>query len=498
MKLKYFHLRHPFFLFLLFALTLNTKAQNRPVSNHIDTSIISAYHLLFDLKYNQIRNSLDNKYNSKSVSFYNPYYLFITDFVEYLSIGDEDLYNRIVNTYSRKIDELDEYNNKTDAFYAVKSEMYLFYAALKFTHSDYFASSVNVYKSYFYSKKALKVNPKGYAVLKVRGIFQIVLASVPEEFAWILDLAGLKGNIQTGIKYLKQFNIYEKSVYGSSIFGKLILCTIQEKVLNEPNQAMIYVNQIQKTTVSLFYEAKLNRKIGKNDTAIILFQELNDSGNAKRIPISYYWYASSKLNRLDTNAVHYMLQYLKDYKGDFYRRSAYLRLCWYYTLFNNPDSIEFYKNAFYKSNTSISDIDIQAESEMKILPSVHHDLLKSRLLFDGGYYDKSLLVINSLDTSSFTNKKHKVEYLYRYARLFHKLNNSKKAVLFYLKCIDESKNMKYYFAPFSALQLAKIYEQKQQPQNALFYYKLSLKLNKGEYKNSIEYQAKAGINQLSN
>ncbi|HPK05374.1 MAG TPA: hypothetical protein PK908_05710, partial [Bacteroidales bacterium] len=59
------------------------------------------------------------------------------------------------------------------------------------------------------------------------------------------------------------------------------------------------------------------------------------------------------------------------------------------------------------------------------------------------------------------------------------------------------KDLPYFYAGNSALQLGLLYEAMKQPEKALHYYNVCLKLRFNEYQTSIHQKAKAGINRIS-
>ena len=77
----------------------------------------------------------------------------------------------------------------------------------------------------------------------------------------------------------------------------------------------------------------------------------------------------------------------------------------------------------------------------------------SRLLFDGGYYKRSLDEILKL------NNQNSSEYYYRLARIQSKLNYNDEIVLSnFDKSLNNIDNPKDYYSPMSALQIGLIYE----------------------------------------
>ena len=124
-------------------------------------------------------------------------------------------------------------------------------------------------------------------------------------------------------------------------------------------------------------------------------------------------------------------------------------------------------------------------------------LLKARLLFDGGYYDKALNELLNSPTKSFLfTRKDLVEYSYRLGRIYHESGNPDKALSFYRLTIQRGKNDPWYFAAASALQMGLIYESRGDFSRADSAYNVCLECKPAEYKNSLSQKAKAGISRI--
>ena len=69
---------------------------------------------------------------------------------------------------------------------------------------------------------------------------------------------------------------------------------------------------------------------------------------------------------------------------------------------------------------------------------------------------------------------------------------------FYLLTIQKGETFNYYFAANACIKLGNILELQKKVANATYYYKKAISLEKDEYTNSINAEAKAGLNRLGN
>ena len=125
-------------------------------------------------------------------------------------------------------------------------------------------------------------------------------------------------------------------------------------------------------------------------------------------------------------------------------------------------------------------------------------LLRARLLYDGGYYEKAhleLTGINNLsDYTMFFD-----EYYYRLARIESKLNYFEEQVIAkYQKSYDLGRKSSNYYAPMSALQIGLIYENKKDYKKALIYFEKCLSLSDFDYERGIHQKAKVSLSRLTN
>jgi len=192
----------------------------------------------------------------------------------------------------------------------------------------------------------------------------------------------------------------------------------------------------------------------------------------------------------------YLEKYINEYRGQNYLKEAYQKLAWHYLLQGNY--IAYANNMRYCKirGATVIDGDKTAlrEAEKEQIPNV--DLLKSRLLFDGGYYQKAFDVLNNKSINDFPNKRLQLEFNYRLGRITHKLQQYDKALRYYNLTLENVSEEAYFYACNAALQMGKIHEKQEQYKEAIFYYSQCLSLDPDEYKTGLHQQAKSGKNRL--
>jgi tetratricopeptide (TPR) repeat protein len=125
-------------------------------------------------------------------------------------------------------------------------------------------------------------------------------------------------------------------------------------------------------------------------------------------------------------------------------------------------------------------------------------LLQARLLIDGGYNDKALQVLNSINVAALTDPGDRAEYYFRMGRVYEELAESasryyKMALDNYRTAINIGKERHEQFAARAALHMGKVYEKLGLAKEALAMYNECLDMPSHDFQNSIDQQAKAGI-----
>ena len=106
-------------------------------------------------------------------------------------------------------------------------------------------------------------------------------------------------------------------------------------------------------------------------------------------------------------------------------------------------------------------------------------------------------MVKDLDINYLSSNLDQMEYYYRLSRIQSKLNYSNEIIIDnynrVLKLNDKEIN---YYAPMSALQIALIYEQKNDLKNAMIFFNQCLSMSGFDYERAIHQKAKAGLERI--
>ncbi len=334
-----------------------------------------------------------------------------------------------------------------------------------------------------------KLNKKGL------GVIYTLLSAVPDQFSWMLDIAGLKGDIKLGLSELDVvLNDSKLKLYKDEVL--FMISFLQMNMNNNSSICYKYLNMIgedYKEQILLTYTAaRISHYLGLNDYCIKVLE--SRPSNKNRYPFYYldYLQGMSYLYKLDyVNSKKHLNIFVENFKGNNYIKSSYHKLAWISYLENNDKKYE-YLMMVIDEGVNVIDEDKVALKDANNLYFSDPFLLKSRLLFDGGYYESSLNEINQ--TTDFNV----AEYHYRLARIMSKLNyESSDIISSYINACDLGNYTSDYYAPMSALQIGLIYELNNDTIQARLYFEKCLKFSGFDYERGIHIKADAAIERIS-
>ena len=206
----------------------------------------------------------------------------------------------------------------------------------------------------------------------------------------------------------------------------------------------------------------------------------------------------AKLRRQDADADVYFLRFLKNFKGFNYIKEAYQKLAWHYLLQGDEAKYKQYMLLCKSKGNASSSSDKSALREAKSNKIPNPILLRARVLFDGGYYEKAFSVLTVTSKNNFDSKSLQLEYVYRLGRISHHMDNHEIAIQYYQQTIDDGRNEPDYFACNAALKAGELYESLGNFSKAKRFYETCLDIDPDEYRHSIHGLAKAGLNRVKN
>ena len=246
-----------------------------------------------------------------------------------------------------------------------------------------------------------------------------------------------------------------------------------------------------------FLFAKIAQRAGYNDEAIEYLESCPQGSEYKSFEYLEFLKGLSYLRKLDPQAKLILEHFVKHFKGRLYIKEAYQKLAWSALVID--DNIADYKKYIALADrlgTNIVDDDKQAQKEADkgIIPNP--EILKARLLYDGGYYQRAHNILVKNEHRFRYDENLNLEFYYRIGRVAQALNNFPDAIVYFSQTIDKGANSKAYYACNAALQMGTIFEGQGDYKNAKKYFKKCLDMDPDNYKTGLHQKAKTGLDRI--
>jgi len=383
------------------------------------------------------------------------------------------------------------------------AEMYLQLTVARIRFREFLGAAYDVRKCYRLLEENQRIYPEFKPNLRGLGLIHAVVGAIPKNYQWMAGVLGLKGSIKQGLDELRQ--VYTASQQNNEliflrdetvvILSFLELNLGKEKDLQPIRRRFWQMKDLQNKPLLLFAKSTFHFAAAENDSIIALLSHRATSPST--LPYLSYMEGNAYLHDLNPRSIVCYQEYLKHYKGTTYRASSLQRIAWSYLLQENiPEYKKYMAMIPRQTDNEQADEDKSAIREASEQSTPNITLLKARLLFDGGYYQRALAELAARPISEFPGLKDKIEFTYRFARIMDKTGNNEKALEYYQLTLKNGYSQPWYYAANSALLIAQYYEEKGNRNKAIEYYKTTLSMRNHEFQNSIDQKAKAGLNRL--
>ncbi len=461
----------------------------------------SAFQAIFDLRLNDAKAIIANE---KKVNPNNGITILLDNYVDYFSAMTSENkvdFERLKNMKAPRLAALEKLDKDSPYYLYAQAEINLQSGMLKSKFQEFLSSGLDIKKA----NSLLSANSKKYPGFlpnkKSSGLIDVVFGSIPPNLKGMFSIVGIKGNASSGIQELESLmsslSNTEYQFYRDEVV--FFLCYIETELVHNKanyNRLMNYTETLNKSSLLKSYlQGYVSAKSGQNDKAIDYLLKSPKGNEYADFPAIYYVLGNAKLQRGDNDANVYLTKYIQEYTGVNYIKDSYLKLAYYYLIRDDNARFKTYLKAVIDKGSLVDEKDKQALKEAKdATPDI--DLLKARLYFDGGYYNKALAQLNNKQLKDFKVVRDHIELYYRLGRIYDEIARDSLAIVNYQKSIQLGKETSYYYAANAALFLGAIYEKNKDFQKAAQYYKQAIDMKNHEYEKSIEGKAKAALKRI--
>ena len=428
------------------------------------------------------------------------------DFLTILIGEEEDFFSTAKDLKSDRIDFIQQGDDSSPYYLYAQAEVHLQWAFARLKFEEYLTAAYEIQKAYTLLEENQELFPNFKLNKKGLGLLHTLVGAIPEKYQWIINLVGMEGGVELGLSELKSLlKDDEMEMYHSEV---LFLITFLQ--LNMTNDEIAYKqllddigSEYSDSYLLNFAAARLSHALGENDLCIKVLEHRPTIQGKLSFHYLDYLLGMSYLYKLEyEKSKVYFTLFLSNFKGNNYIKSAYHKLAWIFFLQGEDNN--YFELVKAKGIASIDEDKVALKEANSAIKNKYHTcsrLLRTRLLYDGGYYDEALLEISSVKIlkkySGFYD-----EYWYRLARIKSKLNYEDVVVITnYQKSYDlgiaDNQSTNYY-APMSALQIGLIYEKQNKFNQAKIYFEKCLSLSDFDYERGIHQKAKVGLVRVTN
>lgn len=362
-----------------------------------------------------------------------------------------------------------------------------------------------------YAKRSLELSEARFGRMpeqyKLKGLFEVLLGSLPERFHWIAHPLGLRGNVRSGLRYLK---LAAKDSRLLNTEGRLLLCLIEKNMLNQPEQAL---GALERTKAALnrpailidFFLASgyLNTKQTNKALTILQQRQQYDTEEVFLLPFWDYQLGKAHYYRGEHQAAQVAFQrFVERYDGKLFRSDAIFRIGMAYAFQGQMPAARTYFAVIAGDEGEKFDEDGYATAMARRFlaqgpDQVTLELFLARNLFDGGYYAEALATLDNTRAHFALRPVQLVEWHYRKARVLHTQGKLTLAEQAYRRALSyQPDEYTDYLHAYSAFFLGDIARQLGQRQAAEAWYEQALSYDDYFYQSGLENRCKAARAQL--
>jgi hypothetical protein len=421
------------------------------------------------------------------------------DFIELLCTQDASRYEALVANQEARLDALDDAPASALRDYA-RAEITLHLGLSQLLFKHLVMGGYHLRSGYHQMQDVVKQYPGFVPAHKTLGLCQFAVGSLPEGYHWLLRLLGLTANPETGLQNLTLAATQPNDFQTES---QLYLAMIREGYYKKPEEALHLTERItaQQPDNLLFSYLLIstNKRQHHGDAALAAYRARPAGPAYLAIPYLRHMAADLLLYQGDyADSERENLAFLRDYKGQHYRKDAAFKLYLAAWLGGQPGAtVARYREMINRSGPADVEEDNYAQHYYQEAVALNPILTRARLQSDGGYNQQALKTLHAFHATPATLWRDRIEEPYRRARAFQGLGQLDSA-WFYFERTQSVAGPKapYYFAPQAALQQGYLAQSAGNKPVARKYFQKALNYPWHEYKNSTDAKAKLALREL--
>lgn len=461
-----------------------------------------AYDKVIQLRFTEAQSLLDQLQRDEPSNLIRLHIENYIDFFRVFINEDFSEFKRLEKNKDLRLQQLKNSPSSSPWKLYLQADIRLQWALARLKFEEYSTSFLEVNKAFKLLEENSRLFPGFMPNKKDLGILHAMVGTIPDGYKWAVgwassmdgSIAQGRGELEEVIEYARENDfIFEEET--SVLYAYLLL-----HLDNKDQEAWRAIRNSglnpETNPLACFLLANVALRTNRNDEAIDLL--LHRPGGRAFHPFPYldFMLGVAKLQRLDADAGVYFQKFLDQFKGRNFIKEAYLKLGWHRLVHGDLQGYRANMENVKRFGYSVVESDKSALNEAANGQAPNAGLLKARLLFDGGYFDRALQTMQSIPEKSLATPRDKLEYPYRLGRINHALGKYEQALKFYSKTVELGSAEPWYFACRAALETGRIYEAQGKQEDARAAFRKCLGIKPEEHRAGIHQAAKAGIGRL--
>ena len=492
------------FLFLLLSTPLFAESSPREQTPYFEWSDRAriAYKKVLQLRFREAQSYINrlriNEPDNLIVHHIENYRDFFTVYLN----EDKDEFNRLEKNKEKRLNAVEDGDKDSPYYLYLQANIRLQWALARLKFREYATAVFEINKAYKLLIKNQERFPNFMPNKKDLGILHALAGTVPENYRWAMELlTALDGTYADGRRELEEVIAYAQTndfVFEKELYVSYAYLLLQLGKDDAGAWTVIRDGDLSPDTspMDCFVMANIAMRSGRNDHAIELLENRPAGRTFHPFPYLDFMLGNAKLRRLDPEANLYLQRYLDQHRGKNYVKECYQRLAWHELTQGNAAGYQKYLAEIPRHGSTDESPDAVAQRAWETREQPDPDILRARLLFDGGYLDRAYDLLHGMRNRTFAQPQRALEYTYRFARLTHEMGRHDEALDLYRKAIALGSERPEYYACRAALEMGHIYEQRSNYAEARRSFKECLDIDPEEHRSDIHHKAKAGLSRL--
>ncbi len=394
----------------------------------------------------------------------------------YLGSREKDDFNTFVKYSDQAIEKaklaLDEKPQSALLNYILGSNY--MYRAIAFTREENYLDAVWASKkSESFLNEALEIDPKFTDAYLGLGLYNFAVGQIPSAFQWALSLAGIKGDKQTGVNYIKKAAV---SGNLAKVEAQYYLSQILSEVLFENEAAIYYLkNLVRRYPENLLFNYSYavlemkERNLRDAQKILTKIVHLDNPRFSQIISFSNFLMGDVffRKNQFDSAKVYYS-SFLTSTPTNDYTGIANYRLALCYELTNDRNNAEKYFVNTVSGNMDLEDDQFakrKGETYSKRNLSVNElNTVEAVNLLEAGKYQAAHDSLSNL-LPNIKTEWLRGEVLLNFSEAAYMLGKYDESLDAALSAIQINSQEEKWIAPFAAYYAARVYQKKKDKKN---------------------------------